>query len=32
MFGEENIEVYHSKFTPLEEELCDKLNDDYELM
>ncbi|CAK65577.1 unnamed protein product (macronuclear) [Paramecium tetraurelia] len=31
-FGEHDIEIYHSKFVPLEEQLCDKLDENYELM
>ena len=27
-----NYEVYHSQFTPLEEELCDKVDENYELL
>jgi len=31
-FGSDSIEVYHSKFVPLEESLCDKVNEDFELL
>ncbi|CAD8124401.1 unnamed protein product [Paramecium sonneborni] len=31
-FGEKNIEIYHSKFVPLEEQLCDQLDENYELL